>query len=297
MSKEVVMSAKYQSDPIPCDQLTELVADYAFGLTSPEEITWIEANLAECPDAVRELDQFRSLQANLRADVPQIDPPAALGERLLAAIAAPEAALTTLAAMAAQSTWLPTPEAVRLPSPSFVRPAPRLNTRWALIAAAVLVAIASNAFWIWQLAQSRDAQQQSVAQLSTQTKLLTLIAAGRAQKVELKAVAGELSAPNPAPLATLLCDPAGQVALLTVEHFPIAPPDKVYQLWMRQNGQPVNIGLFTVDANGAHTAVLMTPDNIANFEAAGITLEPLGGSIKPTGQTIVRGTLDYTSKN
>jgi muconolactone delta-isomerase len=169
--------------------------------------------------------------------------------------------------------------------------------RFALIAAAVLVVVASNAFWIWQLAQSQKAQQQSVAQLSTQTELLTLIASGQAQKVELKAVAVEPSASGPAPLATLLCDPAGQVALLTVEHFPLAPPDKVYQLWMRLNGQPVNIGLFTVDANGAYTAVLMTPDKIANFEAAGITLEPLGGSPKPTGQAIVRGTLDYTDKN
>src|SRR5262245_29058579 len=71
-----------------CEAILELIPDYAFGLTSAEETRWVEANLNSCPEAVAQLADFRQLQDEMRADVPQMTPPADLEARLMAAVAA-----------------------------------------------------------------------------------------------------------------------------------------------------------------------------------------------------------------
>jgi anti-sigma-K factor RskA len=161
-----------------------------------------------------------------------------------------------------------------------------------LAVAAMLLLVFSNVFWIIQNQQTGAHQQALAAQLSEQEQILALIGSGRAQQVQLSAVS-DTNGQAALPAAKLTCDPHGTLALLTVENFPALPADKVYQLWMRQNGQPVSIGLFRVDPAGRGTAVVSAPQAIDNFESAGITLEPAGGSPKPTGQPIVRGTLEY----
>ncbi len=268
------MSANYRGNSADCHSILELIPDYAFGLTDAAETRLVESNLARCPEAASQLADFQRLQIEMRAAVPQVEPSAALGERLMAAI---------------QSTPAVQPQ-VRTASQPI--PARRWNARVILAAAATLLLIASNVFWIAQAQQSRAQQQQIAAQLSEQEQILALIGSGRAQRVQLNAV----SSTNPqaaAPVATLMCDPNGRLALLTVENFPVLPADKVYQLWMRQGGQPMNVGLFRVDESGRTTVVVTAPQAINSFESAGITLEPAGGSPKPTGQPIVRGTLEY----
>src|SRR4051812_30101242 len=74
-----------------CDTVGELIADYAFGLTDPEETRMVEANLTYCPDAVEQLADFRRIQGEMRAGVPQVEPSPQMGTRLMAAITAPAA--------------------------------------------------------------------------------------------------------------------------------------------------------------------------------------------------------------
>src|SRR5258708_26564825 len=88
------MTPNSRIDPaVDWDGIRELIAGYAFGLADPEDIRFVESNLINCPEAVDELADFRQLQAELRASVPQIEPPLAVGERLMAAIATPTIAM------------------------------------------------------------------------------------------------------------------------------------------------------------------------------------------------------------
>jgi anti-sigma-K factor RskA len=80
---------------------------------------------------------------------------------------------------------------------------------------------------------------------------------------------------------------------LYVKNFPALPSDKAYQLWMRQNGKPVSMGVFKVDSSGNATVVFWTPSVISSFSNVGVTLEPVNGSPSPTGSAIVRGILQY----
>jgi hypothetical protein len=60
-----------------CEAIRELISDYAFGLTDPGDTRLVESNLARCSDAANQLSDFRHLQADMRAGVPRIEPPAA----------------------------------------------------------------------------------------------------------------------------------------------------------------------------------------------------------------------------
>src|SRR5258708_1021727 len=87
------MTPNYPIDPIDptldCDAIRELIPDYAFGLADPADVRLVESNLASCPEGGNEMADFRPLEGELGAQVPEIEPPSAIGEWLMAAIAAP----------------------------------------------------------------------------------------------------------------------------------------------------------------------------------------------------------------
>ena len=68
-----------------CEDMLNLIPEYAFGLTDPEQTQWVEANIARCPEAVAQLEDYRRLQDEMRASVPEIDVPVGAGARLIAA--------------------------------------------------------------------------------------------------------------------------------------------------------------------------------------------------------------------
>src|SRR5690242_1776811 len=72
-----------------CQTIEALIPDYAFGLTTPAETRLVESNLTDCPQAAIQLADYQRMQEDLRAGVPQLEPPVQLGERLMAAIADP----------------------------------------------------------------------------------------------------------------------------------------------------------------------------------------------------------------
>lgn len=70
----------------------------------------------------------------------------------------------------------------------------------------------------------------------------------------------------------------GKVALVT-SHLPAAPAGKVYQLWLEdERGHMVDAGLLT---GSGHREVVLRGD-ASRATAAGITVEPAGGSRTPT---------------
>ena len=59
---------------------------------------------------------------------------------------------------------------------------------------------------------------------------------------------------------------------------PVATTGKQYQLWALVDGAPVDAGVFEIDAG----TPMIKMKNIPRAQAFAVTLEPSGGSLKPT---------------
>ncbi|HLW69748.1 MAG TPA: anti-sigma factor [Candidatus Binataceae bacterium] len=93
-------------------------------------------------------------------------------------------------------------------------------------------------------------------------------------------------------------DAAGLVAistsrrqsLLQVAGLPPAPPDKTYEFWwIGAKSGPVRAALFTAGPNGGATVVPSMPPPGEVILAGAVTLEPAGGTDKPTGAMYLKG--------
>lgn len=70
------------------DAIRDLIASVALGAATEHEHAEVERHAATCHDCRAELDGLRSAVAGLALDVPQIDPPTALKDRIMDAVRA-----------------------------------------------------------------------------------------------------------------------------------------------------------------------------------------------------------------
>jgi len=95
----------------------------------------------------------------------------------------------------------------------------------------------------------------------------------------------ELTSKVGAPLASLVLLPSGRAYWITRGPMPALPSDETYQLWTKIDGQLVSIGL--LGAAPRDVAVEVT----SNMSIFMVTAEPLGGTVTPTTNIVVRGTV------
>jgi anti-sigma-K factor RskA len=81
----------------------------------------------------------------------------------------------------------------------------------------------------------------------------------------------------------------GKSGFLVVNDLPSLPLGKNYQLWLIKGTDRTNGGFFSVAADGYHVMEITSPDNLTNYDGFGITIEPAGGSPKPTGKKVLGG--------
>ena len=89
----------------------------------------------------------------------------------------------------------------------------------------------------------------------------------------------------------MMVSQTGTDALLLVVDLPPLPADKVYQVWPMKGQAKHNAGWFTVGSTRYGQTVIIPVAPFWEFEAAGITIEPAGGSVDPTGVNILKGDL------
>jgi anti-sigma-K factor RskA len=163
------------------------------------------------------------------------------------------------------------------------------------IAASIVLLLVSVAFIIYSVTlHSRvNDQQTEITRLKKvvkkNRKMLSILGA---RTVDLVILKGQKV--NPAGYGKVIWDPKKQKALLQVSNLPAVPPGKDYQLWLIKNGKPVPAGVF--DVNGASKNSFFAIQQLAkatrqNADAFAITLEPKGGSSKPTGDMYLVGKL------
>jgi len=70
---------------------------------------------------------------------------------------------------------------------------------------------------------------------------------------------------------------------------PAAPTGKTYQLWVIAEGTLVSAGVFVVDPKGSATLQVKPLSGVGKVEMFAVTLEPVGGLPKPSGQMYLAG--------
>ncbi len=254
-----------------CDAIRELIPEYAFGLTDPEQTRFVEANLQHCAEAAAELADFQSLQFEMRSDVAQIEPPLSLESKLMAAIAEP--------------TVIPTSKTA---APTVNQPRRRsLSVGWLVAAAAVIVLLLSNGYWLVRVNDLNEQQTQLISQLPSNDHPAFILTSTSGLRWVRLPPAEETADTS----AFLMWNAESKIGLLYAHGFPTLAVGKTYQLWLTRGETRQGVGTFVVDENGQGALLFSSVEPIDEFTWARITDEPESGSPQPTGPIVVIGKL------
>jgi anti-sigma-K factor RskA len=220
---------------------------YAVDALDDIERAAFERHLTECAECRAEVASLREA-AGLLGETEATEPPAALRDRVLAGI----------------STVRPLPPVVAPPAPR--RHGRKLRLASLAAAAAVIAALGvGGAVWHPWTDQHSDSQNVADAVFSATD--------ARSSKLDFD---------NGASATVVHSDTVGRAVLVT-RKMPPPPSGKVYQLWLQQPGQGM-VSAGVMPAKSDQTVILK--GDAATATAAGITVEPEGGSPKPTTEPI-----------
>lgn len=249
-----------------------IIESYVLGMASEAEQQEFEQNCAQYPEIAEARNAFeRALEEQLLQD----------------SAAAPQA----LKHQIEEKIKLPTFESSINDFEEDRTPVRRLGV-WRWIAAASLVILAGSVFWAisankkYQDLQAKNAELESRLQQSTAQLNQTM---DDIEKLKHPMKTAALKSEDDRAYAIVYWDTVStsKDVYLMVNNLPQPPTDKQYQLWALLNGQPIDLGMIQVK----QTRLLYRMKNVQNAQAFAITLEPKGGSEKPTTAPIAVSSL------
>ena len=262
------------------NELRELTGAYALGILTDDERLALENHLRECQACAAEVRASIEATSALAVGVTQMDPPASLRSRVLAAATGSHDSIPSATGRRRSFNALPywLSAAASLAALALGLYALNLRTRVQDLEARLRVATTASDKMQKQLislsAEAREAQQR-----------FAILAARDVRRIELGGVAPAASAS-----AQAFWSPTQGVFLDGI-NLPALPAGRVYQLWMISPEQPAPLGiaLLTPDASGRVSTITPNPSGITRVAAFAVTLEPAGGSPAPTGDKVLVG--------
>ncbi|HZC32285.1 MAG TPA: anti-sigma factor [Candidatus Bathyarchaeia archaeon] len=266
--------------PMTHDDALDLAAGYVLGALEPAEEAAVRDHLATCLEPHAAFVELGGVVPSLLADVPLVEPPAALRGRIM------DAARADLALRR------PTPDAAATGPVAFPNADERALRRarrtgrldWALRIAAVIAIVAIGA-WGFGLQRQLDAARQF-----DQAVANVLDAAGQpgAQAVILGPAQGK----HGSGIAAVAPD---GTTTLAMRDLPATSDGQVYTTWVIVGkNAPTAVADFTVDANGI-ASVRTRPAQTPPGAVLAVTLEPNAGNTAPKGPVISSGTAPGTT--
>jgi anti-sigma-K factor RskA len=248
-----------------CKELEELIPAYMLDAVNEDDRARIEAHLPRCAICAQLVASYHPVAAWLPYALPQVEPPAALKYRVLAA-ALPKTKPTP--ARTSPIAYLASLGSSLFRSPAF---------------AATLVLVVALAGWNislqTQIAQQAALNQQMQSDIGRQRALVSTIAYAETQPKRLQA-----TDVAPQAIGRLFTAPELNALALIVYDMPALESKRVYQIWLIDPaGDRTSGGTFSVDERGRAWVYIRSPKPLSNYQGIGITNEPEGGSPKPTG--------------
>jgi anti-sigma-K factor RskA len=232
----------------------ENLAAYAMGALDAEETSALEAHLRTCDSCRAELADYQRISAGLLSALPPKAPRAALRGSL-------------------QKTLQSQVKSAR----------PQL--KWKLnqmaVAAAVVLLIGLNIVSVYEFVTLKQEQTELDGQYGSQQSAIAMLAYPSTQSIGFEQ--GGIS-------GSLLVDKKRNLLAVFAWNLPAAPVGKTYQMWLIDPQEDRTSGGFLIpEAKQPFVmAVIKSPQPLTGFVGLGITLEPLGGSLKPTGPRVLR---------
>lgn len=269
---------------------------YVLGELSPAAQAEVENWVARFPQVREEL---AALEAGLGvyAEAHALAPPAAMRERVLSGVfaqigqsAAPATPVAEAPTMRVSASNPPVAAA-----PAGAPAASRSSSSWAIAASvALLLSLVGNGLLYsrWQRAsESLVALENDQARVASTTQVLNRELTNSRQQLhvlrspdEYKLVALAGTPTHPQARARVLYSKSEHRVYLDVQQLPPLPAGKQYQLWALDQGKPIDAGMLTA-ATTSGTGLQQMKD-IASAQTFAMTIEPTGGSINPTLNTM-----------
>ena len=96
---------------------------------------------------------------------------------------------------------------------------------------------------------------------------------------------------SPGAVGTLVMDPESQFGTLVVDNLTTLNPDKQYQVWLIKGTDHYSAGVFSVNPSGYASFEIQSAEPLHQYDAIGVSVEPVGGSLAPTGVNVFHGFL------
>lgn len=269
----------------------ELAAGAVLDDLDPAERDRLERHLATCPSCVTVSRQLDDVVWDLALLAPDVAPPASLLSAVVDAVRAVDEP-TSIDAHRVAGGQAPTPgptiASTTGPTP-IRRPGRRLDSLVPLALAAVLGVVAIGlGTRVAQLTQENAAAvaaaSSAQAQLEARDGAMAVLVSPDHETATLQP-----DALAPDAVAVAVFQPGTTESYVMVANLPATPAGHVYQLWYADTAGVHPLGTF----HHAGLAAFVAPFGVdlANSEAAMITLEPDGGAVGEPGPQVVFGTL------
>ena len=272
-------------------RIEELLPFYALDALTEEERVMVAAYLAAHPEAQAQISEMEEVVSALPYGVPPVEPTGRARQLLMERISADQGSPFSARSNPIQS-WL-----IRLEN--ILRSFPRLA-----YASLSLSALALVVAWVIILNRGVSRLQAEVSALRAELQAQ----AGSLEQahISLEQLNTEIAQTTPTGLmifalqgtehqpqahGQLIADQNSQSAVLVVAGLAPLRPDRVYQIWLIQGETPTSAGILEVDDRGQGVLILRAEEVINSFNALGISIEPQGGSLRPTGDIVILSNL------
>ncbi|MEV5606294.1 anti-sigma factor [Streptomyces sp. NPDC052299] len=152
--------------------------------------------------------------------------------------------------------------------------------RWSRFALAACLAAAAGfgGIAVWQHQEARDAQRQADAARLRAEQVARVLAAPDA-----KTASGTL---DDGAQGTVVVSRSEDRAVFLASGLPEAPSGKVYQLWFADGGTMRPAGLMHASGPSSTTYTALLEGPVDGATGMGVTVEPAGGSARPTSDPV-----------
>jgi anti-sigma-K factor RskA len=240
-------------------ELHTLSGAYALNALDPQEAERFARHLADCPSCAQEVRELQATAARLARAVAEVPPPG-MRDQVMAAIR--------------EVRQLPPQTAHVVP---LRRPRRRPRRTPSLVAAACLALALAAGGYALEARQQADRQHGVAIQAQQQAARLASLMSAPDAVLRTGSLAGGGS-------GTVVSSLHLDEAAFVYHGLPQPADDRVYELWYSVNGSMVPAGLLPHGSSSGTTLLTGGPGGAA---AVGVTVEPPGGSPKPTGSPVL----------
>ena len=237
------------------EHVFDQLSAYALDCLDEAEKSRVDAHLAGCDLCRQELQTYREIVEVLPFAMQENDPPPALKGRIIHSAARSK---MISPAKPRRSVWEQLGESLRKAAPA-----------WGLASLLMILLLGVNNLLLWQRVNQIESSQ----------------------RVPFMTVTMQGTGTSPGASGLLVISLDGEHGTLIVDGLEILDENHQYQLWLIQDGQRTNGGVFSVGKDGYGSLWVGSPQPLASYTSFGVTIEPSGGSPGPTGAKVLGGEL------